>query len=98
MNRLLTGSLILVMVAATAAFSQEFKVEQVYGPGMAVLIDTATGEDYTVEEGDEIGGWIITEITSEEVTILSPQDNRPALMTTIPVSDSAEMAGAHPDK
>jgi hypothetical protein len=43
----------------------------------AVLIDQNTGEEWVVTKGDQIGNWLVAEVTSEYIGLLQYPSDQP---------------------
>ncbi len=90
MKRFFLLIILIVFIFSSHAFGQNFKVVYVEEDlKQAVLYDNDTGEEWTVQAGDEIDGWKVVKITLDYVA-LAKQDQDIPIVIKIPVNERIE--------
>ncbi|OIN95820.1 MAG: hypothetical protein AUJ48_02530 [Deltaproteobacteria bacterium CG1_02_45_11] len=87
---------LMTFIFPVFAHSESFKVVSVQeNLEEAVLHDQDTGEQWTVQVGDQVNEWTVTVITRDYVTIFKPQQDQPHLVMKIPVNEGIETFRDH---
>jgi len=82
--------ILVILIFSSLAFGQNFKVVHVEeNLKQAVLSDRDTGNEWSVQTGDEIDGWKVVKITPDYVAIAKQGQDMPIVMK-IPVNERIE--------
>jgi len=90
MKRFFPLIILVALIFSSHAFGQNFKVVYVEDNlEQAVLYDRDTGNEWSVQTGDEIDGWKVVKITLDYVA-LAKQDQDIPIVIKIPVNERIE--------
>lgn len=74
MKNVMIFAFLFVSLCIQAAYGQSFKVVEISGDlSSAVIHEQASGQEWLVEKGDVIEGWMVEEIGPSHVTLSEPQ-------------------------
>lgn len=86
MKKIIYAVLFAVFIISTPAYSHTLKAIDIGGgDSEALLRDTATGDEWLVQVGDEIDGYRVIRITEDFVTIGHQGDDGIFYTTDIPI-------------
>ena len=90
MKRFFLLIILITLIFSSPAFGQNFKVVYVEeNLKQAVLYDRDTGNEWSVQTGDEIDGWKVIKITLDYVALAKQGQDIPIVMK-IPVNERIE--------
>jgi len=90
MKRYFLLIILVALIFSSHAFGQNFKVVYIEEDlKQAVLYDRDTGEEWSVQTGDEIDGWKVVKITLNYVALAKQEQDIPIVMK-IPVNERIE--------
>jgi len=90
MKRFFPLIILVALIFSSHAFGQNFKVVYVEDNlEQAVLYDRDTGNEWSVQTGDEIDGWKVVKITLNYVALAKQEQDIPIVMK-IPVNERIE--------